>query len=136
MGDNIELGYAEITTDFTSTTQYTAAGVGADITGLSVTVTASARPLLITVWSPRVYQANATQGVIVGIEEDNVEVAIGRWDQHATTQEGVPLVVRVRRNPSAGSHTYKATLASFGGSGISTFTASAGAPAHIQVVEV
>lgn len=121
-----ELGYAEITSSFTRT------GAGSsDITGLTVTVTVGSRPILVHVFAPQVVNSAAGLAAIA-LYEGATLLNSAYGPQGAINGSLNPWV---RLSPSAGSHTYKATLVQVI-TGNTTITASATQPAFIQVLQV
>jgi hypothetical protein len=122
-----ELGYAEITSNATTTS-----ATAADVTGLSATVTVGTRPITIEFYAWCVYNTAAASASVVITEGASVLqqglVAIN------VANSGVPVLMKVRVAPSAGSHTYKIQMYR-GGSGTATIAAASGSPAFIRVVE-
>lgn len=126
----VELGYAEITTSFAGTTAST---TDQDVTGLSVTVTVGSRPIEIIVSAGR-FSNDSTGGTSVKIKEG--ATTLGVMQNASGAGVNVPCFRRIRLNPSAGSHTYKLTIACIGAAGTPTLVALATDPASISVCEV
>lgn len=102
-----ELGYAQITSNFSTSTT----GSEVDVTGLSTTVTvpAGGRRIKISVYLPAFNSSNAVS-CHVSIAEatilasSNLDVATGNKD--------IPIAVMYAVAATAGAHTYKVTLRS------------------------
>lgn len=123
----VELGYAEITTTATATTE-------ADVAGLAVTVTVGTRPILVKMGCGQLYNNNASGYAIVQLKEGATTLAGWTWGTGvASVQSGY--FREARLSPTAGSHTYKVTLQGFI-AGTTTISASSTQPAYIQVVEI
>lgn len=126
MARGTELGYAEITTDFTTTST-----TGADVTGLTITVTVLERPIKVII-DGRALSNSGAAGAVIIIYEGATALAL--FDDLSAFRVGFHREVRLA--PSAGSHTYKAVLLT-GGSGTATLTAGGtGSQAFIQAVEI
>lgn len=133
----IGLGYAQITSAFTSTTTpgYT------DITGLAVTVTVPAgnRNLKITVFGSKVKSSQAAGNTVaVAIVEGSTVLQAGAYDTPVTSYSEIMNVVAYVAAPSAGNHTYKAQFSqsaagTFTMAGATAPTASNGGPSFILV---
>ncbi len=131
----VELGYADITADATTTS-----GSFVDVSGLSVTVTKGSRPIVIKFSCGGVESTNNPGLGQIRIVEDGTSVGVLNWYLAAANTPNSSPMREVRRNPSAGSHTYKIqfTRTAFG-AGTFKIKADSGAgfgPASIQVVEV
>lgn len=124
----VELGYAEITSDFTQT----GAGGPTDVTGLSVTVEVGARPIKVIFDCDSFYSSSASGITTVSIREGSTTLA-GRTTSLTADLAGGHREVRL--NPSAGSHTYKISVTQVI-TGNGKISATATSPAFIQVVEV
>lgn len=132
MSEGIELGHTEITTDATrAATSY------ADVAGLSVTVTVGARPIAIEFDCAAALNSSANGGIVVGVLEDGVMIGTVQTF-FADANSTAPLHRRLRRNPSAGAHTYKIQLkTSFAGTAtLRADSGSAYGPTSLSVVEV
>lgn len=127
-GRGLELGYAEITSDITTTNTSLV-----DIAGLATTVTVGARPIVIVVWAALVTHTVDQGAITVTIHEGATELARGKVNVSGANN-GAPMFVRSRKAPSAGAHTYKARW-SITTAGTGTMFVN-GFPAHIQVIEV
>lgn len=130
-GTGIELGYAEITSSFTQT------GAGtSDVTGLSTTVTVASRPVVIHVWGSNFHNTNDAGITICRLQEGSTILASSYANFSANTL--VPLNIRRRLAPSAGSHTYKVVLSQFvsGNSVVEADSGTTYGPAFIHVTEV
>ena len=99
----VELGYAEITSDFTTTST-----TPVDVTGLSTTVNTGG-PVIIEVFAPGWKNSGANGGILVSVWEDSTQVAVvaGNFINLASASE--PMIGKVRRVPTVGAHTYKVT---------------------------
>lgn len=132
MALGVELGYVEITTNFTSTSTSLV-----DVTGLSLTVNVGARPILIIVYAQS-FQTPGTFGSQLNLQEDGTDLGsiIG-----STTTAFIPVFGAYRRAPTAGPHTYKVrgktttagTWQVTAGTGASS---SVNNPAFLQVIEI
>lgn len=127
VGGAVELGYAAITANFTTAT------TGADVTGLAITVTVGARPILLVMAGTLASSAGA--GVMIANLQEGATVigqlAPGPFAAGAT----FPFWRAYRVAPSAGSHTYKVNIASFS-AGTVTLSAAAANPASIQALQI
>lgn len=126
------LGYAQITSNFTSTTVTTPI----DVTSLTTTVTvpAGGRRIKVTAFS-QAFNANGTvpKGVRCYILEDGTVINICNYDIYNTQAGyGIPMTVFASKIPSAGSHTYKVQMSQTT-AGTMTTTAGATYPAFILV---
>jgi hypothetical protein len=126
---NTELGYAQITSSFTTTS-----GTAVDVTGLTTTVTVGARPIRIEVGGQYLQNNTAGDGLLLYIVEDGTVVAQQEVG-FGSANETYGVALNARRNPAAGSHTYKVQLQMVIG-GTAKLGAAATAPAYIQVVQV
>src|SRR5215468_10804383 len=97
----IELGYAERTSNMTTTST-----TPVDVTGLSVTVDVGARPILVKFDCGAIGSSAATGIGEVAILEDGVWMCKMGW-VGVGTGSLVGVHREIRRNPSAGTHTYK-----------------------------
>lgn len=125
-----ELGYAEITSGTTSTTTNSFE----DLTGLSVTVTVGARPIVIWAFFAAVSHSAAGGNITAKIFEGATGLQASSFTSTSANYQG-PIAAQVRLAPSAGSHTYKLAWAS-NVAGTHTLTASSSQKTSIQVVEV
>lgn len=125
-----ELGYAEITSNATSTDNF---GAETDVSGLTVTVTVGSRPIIVCFWGI-VFNTTAGDRAIVYIKEGTTNLVSSSPISSAASQENT-LYLKRRLAPSAGSHTYKVMLSRLS-AGTATIGSPAGARAHIQVIEV
>ena len=131
----ITLGYAEITTNFTSTTTPT----DVDVTGIAVTVTvpAGGRGVKITVL-PQCVASTAAGGTAIDLKiKEGATTLATSSIQELTSGMNNPIIciamLTGAKTPSAGSHTYKATIAQ-GAAGTMTFAGSSStAPGFILV---
>lgn len=129
VGGGVQLGYAELVSDFTTAT------TGADVTGLAITITAGTRPILVVFETGALSNSSGAGAAIVNIQEGATvlrQASIG-----AVTAN---LAFCIHRevyipSPSAGSHTYKVNLSSFG-AGTVTLAATAANPAYIQALQI
>lgn len=131
-GSGIELGYAQRTSDFTTTSTSLV-----DVTGLTTSVVVATRPIVVRFEA--VLGSSVSGGIgSISLFEDGTQIATIPYAQNGGAQARVARAVR--RAPSAGSHTYKAqaTVTPFG-SGTLTVYGDSGSPvgpSSIQVVEV
>lgn len=123
-----ELGYAEITSNATSTTT---AATYTDVAGLAVTVTVNG-PIKI-IFDCSNINNTSTGGVAVAIMEG--ASILTQTFENIASAVGVPCHREIRLTPTAGSHTYKIGLARVSAAGTATIFATA-TPAFIQVVRV
>lgn len=125
-------GYAEVTAPQT----LTGTATETDLTGLTLTYTVPAnRRLKVTVQG--LLSRTVADGVTVGrIRVDGTEV--NRWAQHSPSAatEFDNAVGHAIITPSAGSHTFKATLQRFSGTGNVTLNAASTNPAFILVEDL
>jgi hypothetical protein len=134
-----ELGYAELTSNFNVAAD-TFGTTPQDITGLAVTVTVGTRPIEIVAAGTFLTKTNSGGTVNLLIAEGATVLAFTTF-KAASTDQQVPALCRVRlggaKQPSAGSHTYKAQLQNGDGTAGSTaqLGASANGPAALSVVE-
>lgn len=125
----VELGYAEITSSYTQT------GAGtSDVTGLSVTVTVGARPIVVSFNCQNVYNSAATGLTAIYIKESTTTLQSATV-YGSTVAIQIPVAASVRLAPSAGSHTYKISVQQLI-TGNSIVSAATTGPTSIQVVEV
>ena len=130
IGGPTTLGYAQITSDFTTAT--TPADV--DVTGLAVTVTvpSGGRRIKITVFAPQFYTTqNTGQNLQVKIKEGADTLSYGLYKPQSTF-DFTPMTVMYCTAASAGSHTYKVAM-SQSAAGSLHILATATAPAFILV---
>lgn len=123
----LELGYAQITSDFT-----TAAGP-VDAAGLSITVTVGARPIMLEFYSQGLSNSAAGGYGSATLVEGSTVLQRGGFGGAANVT--FPGTVRVRLAPSPGSHTYKVQLAAVI-AGTAKLQATADGPAFIRAFEV
>lgn len=134
-----ELGYAEITSDFTNANVAPLQSPRDDVGGLSVTVTVGSRPIMLKFHTGQMKHSSATGLVAVDIlDEANAQVHSGF---HSSTAAGESDPFTLERRLSYAQGTIKtfrvrAATSQFGGAGTSTITAGATNPAFLQVVEV
>jgi hypothetical protein len=106
----IRLGYASITTNFTTST----ASAYVDVTGLSVTVTvpSGGRDVKITVFLPGI-NTSATAGTVVtaAVREGSTTLNQAVWAQSVASYDLPVTFVTNVSAPSVGSHTYKVSVA-------------------------
>jgi hypothetical protein len=124
-----ELGYAQITSNFT-----TSSGTDVDVTGLVVTVITGGRPIIIEFGTDSLTNTTSGQNAQATIKEGTTTLAQA-FGYAGAASAGITVLRKVRLTPSAGSHTYKITLHQFF-AGTATLGASAASPAYIRVYEV
>lgn len=123
------LGYAEVTANQTGIT-----GANTDITGLTTTVTVPAgRRLRITAYGHALATGAPPDRFFFKIFEDGNEIAMAQSLSDSTVLNQ-QITVTVIKSPTAGSHTYKASLAIAGAAG--TFVAGAGQAGYIIVEDI
>jgi len=130
-GAGVELGYAEITSNFTTGT---AANTVYPVTGLSVTVTTGSKPVMVEAFLPAITALAGTMDVSCQLYEDGTVIQASSETSSATANKSVIGTPRVRRNPAAGSHTYDVRLKANIANGMIAL-ANAAFPAFIQVKE-
>lgn len=123
-----ELGYAEITSNFV-TTSLTAV----DIPGLAVTVTVGAKPIMVEIGCWVASHSVAGKSVVIDLLEGAVDTGSGFTTSPAASSF-VPLGCKRRLAPAPGNHTYKAAAQVFA-AGTGTIYASPAAPTFIRVTE-
>jgi hypothetical protein len=128
-----ELGYAEITSSFAQAA--VANNTILDVPGLSTTVTVGSRPILVMAFISQLYSSSVGQMNLRIYEGTTMLTAAVAEVSTASRGDGVAAMVRLA--PSAGSHTYKASILKSAGTTPSDLTAIAGGilPAFIRVVE-
>lgn len=127
------LGYAEVTVNSGPTASLL------DVPGLDVTVTVAAGRLI---------RVTMKGGLVVGGADDPAQGAITIREGSTTLQRGltwiaepgtsgeVPVQISVLLTPTAGEHTYKASVERAGASGGFTFRAASGKPGFILVEDL
>lgn len=124
-----EIGYAEVSTSQTGITALT------DLTGLSVTVTVptltAGKKVIIEGWVPQIYSTVATDRADFAIREGSTGLAYAYNAAPSTGWGGA--TVKCRISPTAGSHTYKLSLARGVGSGSLVIYADSVTKAFIRV---
>lgn len=116
-----EVGYAETTSAFTTTS-----GTYVDVTGLTVTAVCDGSPVEVVAYLPAVDNDTAGQACAVQLLEDGAAVRTQVVEVSATTNEKHAITIWHRTVPAAGSHTWKVQAArAFGGSGTVTITSAA-----------
>lgn len=127
--DAITLGYAHRTTDFTTTSTSES-----DITSLSTTVTvpAGGRRVEVTVYIPWIEHTVSNANMVVAIYDGATGIggSHGNFAGANLRNQRTTMAVHV---PTAGSHTYKATIAPSGTAGTTKVAAGTTYPAFIIV---
>lgn len=129
----ISLGYAQITTTFT-----TSATSATQVTGLAATVTipAGGRKVKITVYSGAVSTSTAAATAAVTIWDGTVgsgtQLQLAQVSQ-ISAGAGIPVIGIAIVTPAAGSKTYNVGLSTSNGSDAANMGAAATAPAFILV---
>lgn len=127
IGGGVELGYAQITSNFTQT------GAGnSEITGLSVTVTVGSRPILVRFYAAQVACSSGSGLAGLGLYEGATALQ-STFGPQGTGNSHVCSEARV--TPSPGSHTYKANLIQVV-TGNTTITATNTQPTFLQVIQL
>ena len=130
-GGGIELGYAEITSNFTTTST----GTQVDVAGLSVAVVTADRPITIEFYCSQIFHSAAGAAPSLRLLEGSTIIETAGF-LLPTAGGGTPGVMRVRRNPAPGAYTYKVAAFQPGSpGGTITMVAAAIAPAHLSVIE-
>lgn len=119
---------AEMTSSFSGAA---ASIVEQDVTGLAQTVPIGVGPVIVTL-SARSFSNNSTGGVIIRLYEDATQ--IGEAANTSGANVALPCFIRVRRNPAAGDHTYKATIKCNSAAGTPILVAQSNFPAQLHVV--
>lgn len=99
----IELGYAEITANFT-----TASTTAVDVTGLTTTVTVAARPIKVIFDCNSIRNPTASGAIVLEIYDSTAAAKVaelGYTINNANQQ--VPAHREIRLAPAAGTRTYK-----------------------------
>lgn len=126
-----ELGYAEVTASQTGITTL------ADLTGLSVTVTVptlvAGKKVIIEGWIPQIYSTVATDRADFAIREGSTALAYAYGAAQASSTGWGGATIKCRISPTAGSHTYKLSLARGVGSGSLATYADSTTKAFIRV---
>jgi hypothetical protein len=126
-----ELGAAEITSSFTTTS-----GSAVDVTGLTVTVTIGSLPVDVIFFAPEM-RNNNNGGRAIGFLVDvtgSTNLLDGIIVQGNSNDGGAPVYAVARVSPASGSRTYKVQLAA-NTAGTSAVRAGASNKAFIRVVE-
>lgn len=130
-GGGQELGYAELSADFS-----TASTSLVDVTGFAVTVTIGSRPVRIDVFVPRMDETASNAQAVLEIYDNTAgaRVKAGAVWMHADGNGSGGVLVSARHAPAAGSRTYKVRMSvSAGTGGLHNIT---GSPAHLLVTEI
>lgn len=124
------LGYAQITSNITGISTET------DLTGLSVTVTVgTGRRIRVSAFAP--HARTVADGVTrLRIKESTTTLTMADGHVRAAGEGQIPLQAAVILTPSAGSHTYKLSLARDSGTGTVGCTALSTNPAFILVEDI
>ncbi|ETT25270.1 hypothetical protein RR21198_4010 [Rhodococcus rhodochrous ATCC 21198] len=125
----ITLGYAQITTDFNTTSTGTV-----DITGLSVTVTVppGGRRVKVTSFIPWIEHTAANANMVISILDGAAGISGTHGNFAGANLRNSRTTIAVH-TPSAGSHTYKVSTSSSGTGGTTKIAAGATYPAFILV---
>jgi hypothetical protein len=118
-----ELGYAERTTDDTTTNTTLASASANKISGLAVTVIGAGRPVEVEFWCSGVRNATANNWAGASIVQDGTSVKAAVVFS-PNTGIGVPLVVKTRLVLTAGQ-SYTFEVGKYGQAGTTTYSASA-----------
>ena len=127
---NVELGYAEITSNHTTTTT----NAHTVIEDAEIAIVVGSRPIVLEFWAPSIAHSAANANYYVFIREGTTDIAYCQYFNGAAS-ELKPVLVKRRLQPSAGSHTYFATTYQTT-VGTTTLQAAGSGPGHIQAVEV
>ncbi len=127
-----ELGYAQITTSFTTTSSS-----ATDVTSLSVTVTIGSLPVIVSFGCSEMRNSVAGSRALADIYDSTAaaEVYSGIIVVGNSADAGVPVYAQVRLSPSSGSRTYKVQLKCADATGTSAIRAGSTNPAFIRVHE-
>ena len=129
----ITLGYASATTVFSSTP---GAGVYADVTSLTTTVTvpAGSRNIEILAFSPSIQSTNTAPSTLTwAIREGSTELSSSAIQLSTASYNFAAICHAYLAAPSAGSHTYKVSLKTSGVGTVQTANVTATSPAFILV---
>ena len=127
-----ELAYAQITSNFAQTA---VSGTIYDVPGLQVSPTVGVRPIVIEVFLPNAFHSVAVAGIQAFLYEganllNYAQITLA----NAGTLGGNTLKITHRMAPSAGAHTFKASVRTQQAGTLTVAAASTG-PAFLQVVE-
>lgn len=111
-----------------------AANAVVDIIGLSITFEQGSRPIELELWLPQIFHSVAGTAISVRIYEGASIIALAPHTL-STANKGIPGSARVRLMPTAGSHTYKASL-QIDTAGNYSITAGTVAKAYLAATEV
>lgn len=131
-GVGVELGYAQSISDFS-----TGSTSLVDVPGLTTTVTVASRPIVVEFFCAGANNPTSGGAVTLSIVEDAGSVGLAQTLFAVDTNAKVPVHLKSRRTPAAGSHTYKIQMSVSSGTG--TLTAASGSfllPMFIQVLQV
>lgn len=123
----VELGFA-------SNATYTGVAMNttpADAAGLSCAPLCTGSPMYITAVMPATTITTAGEARLIILEDGNIIQIAASYRAIVTANTGT-VIARVRRQPSAGSHTYKGQMASSANTG--SYSSGAAFPAFIAAV--
>lgn len=129
LGSVVELGFTPITSGTSGITSSIT-----DITGLSVAITATARPHVVRVHLPNLIQNVAAGDVSVEIYDVTAGVVKTFTFLSVPSGKYAQIILEGRFTPGAGARTYKARAKTSAGN--LDVAAAAGYPSFIQVIEV
>lgn len=125
------VSYAERTTDYSATP---GANTWSDITNLAVTVSPGGRALKITVFAPSMKCASSAGDTMsIGIREGSTLLNKSQIQVHTSSYNMPCQCVAYVNAPSAGTHTYKASIQTSSTSSVQTENVSATSPSFILV---
>lgn len=128
VGGGVELGYAQITVNATTTT------TGVDIAGFTMTITVGTRPIMLRFGASGLSNSNGAGASIVNLQEGATVVGQGSIGA-LPANVAVPIQREFRLTPTPGDHTYKVNLSSFG-AGTVTLAATPTSPAWLQAIQI
>lgn len=130
----VELGLTEISTIPTALAVTTTPQDMTMVGGWAVTVTVGDRPIRVEAHIPAVLSSGSVT-FVWRLEEDTVLVNAATYTMSAANGYR-PLRLCGRRNPAAGSHTYRVRLATLAGTANMSMLVDAQYPAQLQVFSV
>lgn len=129
---NVELGYAEITSNFAPVMT---GSIPQDITGLdALSVTIGSRPVVVEFFCPVITHSVAGSVVQVQLWDATANVRLNQASG-TVASGGQFYFAKARVAPAAGARIYKAVLFTFTGGTVTVFAASI-VPTSLQVIQV
>lgn len=126
------LGYAEITSNFTSQSL-----TPVDVTGLAISITATGNPIKLTAWSGAADSHSINGGrVFILIYDVTAAVQIAQCAVFNYNTCGCPAIVVAKVTPSAGARSYKVQMFDDGSATACRLTAGSTSPAFLMAEEL